>query len=74
MIFYGHLAIFVLVNAMLITLNAVNGGTWWAQWPLIGWGIGLLGHAVAVFGRSPTFIAEWERRKVRELIKHDAKP
>jgi hypothetical protein len=37
------------VNAILIAINALSPGVWWAQWPLIGWGIGLVGHGLAVF-------------------------
>jgi hypothetical protein len=36
-------------------------------WVLFGWGIGVVAHAVAVFGRTPQAIADWEERKVRQL-------
>ena len=65
--FYIHLAVFVLVMVMLIAINGATGPVWWAQWPFLGWGIGVLGHAVAVFGHSPAALAGWEQRKLDEL-------
>ena len=65
--FYIHLAVFVLVNALLLVLNASTGAPWWAQWPLLGWGIGVIGHAIAVFGSAPGALARWEARKTEEV-------
>ena len=46
------------------------------QWPFLGWGIGILGHAFAVFWRSPAALARWEQRKIddvkRRLEKEEA--
>ena len=33
-----------------------------------GWGIGIVAHALAVFGRASRFVAEWEDRKIKELV------
>ena len=65
--FYIHLTVFVLVMLLMLVINAWTGGGWWVQWPLIGWGIGILVHAFAVFGRAPNFVREWQLRKIREL-------
>jgi hypothetical protein len=47
---YTHIAVYIIVNLFLIGLNlAVSPETYWFQWPLIGWGIGLLFHALTVF-------------------------
>lgn len=47
---YTHLAIFVLVNAGLTTLNLVRRpDNLWFYWPLGGWGLGLLLHTWIVF-------------------------
>lgn len=43
--FYIHLTVYVAVMALLVAINALTGGPWWVQWPLIGWGLGILGHA-----------------------------
>ena len=64
---YLHAAIFAAVMVGLIGLNLYTGGAMWAVWPLAGWGIGLAAHALAVFGRMPKAVANWEDRKMREL-------
>jgi hypothetical protein len=46
-----HLAVFLIVNAGLMTLNLVrNPENLWFYWPLLGWGLGVLLH-VAIFYR-----------------------
>ena len=55
--FVGHLMAYVGVNALLVTIWFVTGLTSdsWFPWPLIpmvGWGIGLAFHALAVYGRG----------------------
>lgn len=66
--FYIHLVIFALVLAGLFAINATLGGPWWVLWVLFGWGVGVVAHALAVFGRAPQALDEWEQRKVRELV------
>jgi hypothetical protein len=50
--FYIHASAYVLVNIALFVINVLVGGGWWFYWPLLGWGIGLGVHALAVFGFS----------------------
>lgn len=40
---------------------------WWVQWPFLGWGIGVVAHALVVFGTAPTFISNWRLRKIKEV-------
>ena len=41
-----HLFIYLAVNALLIGINLTySPGNLWFIWPLLGWGIGLAGHA-----------------------------
>ena len=52
-----HLLVYVLVSALLIFIN-LNGSTeyFWAKWPLLGWGIGIVFHWLAIYvfkGGSP---------------------
>ena len=48
--FYLHLATYFVVNLFLISLNViVSPGSYWFFWPLLGWGMGLILHALAVF-------------------------
>ena len=49
--FFIHLAAFLVVNALLIFVNfATSSGHLWFQWPLLGWSIGIIFHALAAFG------------------------
>ncbi|MEM8971647.1 MAG: 2TM domain-containing protein [Pseudomonadota bacterium] len=65
--FYVHLTIYALVIGILAIVDALTGTSWWVQWPALGWGIGVLAHAIGVFGQAPSFIANWQARKVHEL-------
>ena len=65
--FYIHLVVFALVMTLLLVINFMDGGMWWVQWPFLGWGLGLLAHVLAVFGRTPRFIRDWQLRKIKEL-------
>ena len=51
--FWIHLAVFVVVNAGLTTLNLVRApDKLWFHWVLIGWGAGLLLNGFRAFGRG----------------------
>jgi len=66
--FYVHLAAFVGVNAMLVVINLLTSpGVFWAIWPILGWGVKVVGHAVAVFG-VPGY-ADWKARVRRRYIR-----
>jgi len=48
--FFVHLVVYVLVGAMLVVVSSQTSPDYfWAKWPLIGWGIGLLTHAMRSF-------------------------
>jgi hypothetical protein len=48
--FFIHLAIYVVVNVLLIIINLNTDPEYlWFKWPLIGWGVGVIFHAVGVF-------------------------
>jgi hypothetical protein len=50
MSFYTHLAVYLVVIAMLTILNlTVAGDYFWAMWPMIGWGSGLIIHGLSTF-------------------------
>lgn len=65
--FYAHLAVFVVAMIVMGAVNAFAGGPWWSLFVLLGWGSGVLGHGLLVFGRAPTFIRDWQLRKIREI-------
>lgn len=52
--YWPHLAAYLLINALLVTvwfLVADGGGLFWPAFPLIGWGIGLFFHTWDTFRR-----------------------
>lgn len=51
--FYIHLFVYLAVNALLIFINLTTSPDYyWFKWPLLGWGIGLLFHALGVYASS----------------------
>jgi hypothetical protein len=68
--FYIHATAFAVVNIALFAINAGVGGVWWFYWPLLGWGIGLGVHALAVFGfgGGGPWGQDWEQRKMQEMM------
>ena len=70
--FFSHLAIYVLVNTGLIITWRLTGSPYpWFLWPLLGWGAGLVAHAVAYwFGPNSlrgTKAIEREAQRLRTL-------
>lgn len=57
-VFLLHLAAYIVVNAILVTLNLMQtvpegqARNYWFQWPLIGWGIGVAAHGLALLLRD----------------------
>jgi len=69
--FFIHLAVYILVNIMLVLIwrFASDGGFPWFIFPLCGWGIGIIIHALHtfVFGmKSDTAAIEKEAEKIRK--------
>jgi hypothetical protein len=51
--FVIHFATYLAVNLLLIVINlATTPGKYWFYWPLLGWGIGIVGHAYGVLRHS----------------------
>ena len=50
MSFYTHLAVYLGVITLLTILNVtVAGDYFWAMWPMIGWGSGVIVHGLFTF-------------------------
>jgi 2TM domain len=70
--FYGHLTSYVIVLAILIYLNLKYTPEYlWFIWTMLGWGIGLLSHAIRVFNWFPFLNKEWEERKIKQFMEED---
>ena len=67
--FYTHLIVFVLVMLLLFVIDMLTSpGVLWFQWPLLGWGLAVLIHGFAVFSRRQFFGADWEAKKIDEIM------
>jgi len=70
--FYTHLIVYIVVNLMLYSINMIaSPDSLWFFWPLMGWGIAVALHALSVFGPSLGFGADWEQRKIQELMEKE---
>ena len=48
--FYTHLSVYVAVILFLVVINFLtSSSTIWFHWPMLGWGIAVALHALAVF-------------------------
>jgi len=67
--FHIHLTAYVLVNALLISLNlGTSTQHLWFKWPLLGWGIGILAHALATFARPRRMRTRPRRMRPRRRL------
>jgi hypothetical protein len=69
--FYIHFAIYLLLVPFFIFLNFRTTGFPWAIFPILGWGLGVLGHASEAFNYNPILGRNWEDKKIRELMEKD---
>jgi hypothetical protein len=65
--FYWNLASYVIVNSFFLFLDLRdNGELDWAFWPLAGWGIGVVFHAIETFGFFNS--QSWKDRMVQKEL------
>jgi 2TM domain len=49
-----HVAIYAIVNVMLVVIWAVSGrGYFWPIWPILGWGVAVVIHGWMTFLQKP---------------------
>jgi hypothetical protein len=71
--FKAHLGIYVAVNFFLILINVLtfrNDHELWALFPLLGWGIGLVIHAINALGKpdwDDEEFQKWRKEKKEGL-------
>ena len=59
--FYGNLIAYIIFNGFFLVLNLLTSpNELWFYWPLMGWGIGVLFHAMKVFNYFPFLNKNWE--------------
>ena len=69
--FYINLVLYLMFIPFFIFLNIKSTSFPWAIFPIVGWGLGILGHATDTFGWSPFFGKNWEERKIRQFIEEE---
>lgn len=67
--FLFHLVPYLAVNGMLVYLNIFSTSFPWAMFPILGWGIGLVSHYLAVV-RWPARSLKTKIRQVKDQIDH----
>lgn len=72
--FYVHLIAYFIVIPILILINLkFSAKHLWFVYPMVGWGVGLLGHGLGVFGTDAFFSKDWEERKIKQLMDEEKK-
>lgn len=67
--FYQHLVSYIIINIAVVLIDVVPDGELnWAYWVLFGWGIGVVFHAVDVYGDEGFWGKQWEERKIMQLM------
>lgn len=67
--FYAHLIQYCVIIPVLFGINLFTNPFYiWAFWPMLGWGIGLVFHALRVFNIIKLFGPEWEKRQVEKQL------
>jgi hypothetical protein len=71
--FYTHLAVYIVVNSFLFAMSIkdapANENFFQLKYfsTALFWGLGLVAHAVSVFGQN-LFGTAWEEKKIRKLM------
>ena len=69
--FYIHLIVYIVVNTLLTIINLIfTADYFWAMWPMIGWGSGLVIHGLFTFVFDPESSLK-ERLIEKEMQKGD---
>lgn len=69
--FYGNLISYCIVIPFLAYINYRTTSFVWVIFPMIGWGIGLVGHGLKAYGYNPLFGRNWEARKIKQYMEDE---
>lgn len=67
--FYANLISYCCIIPLLVIINVSTSGFQWFWFPMLGWGMGLLFHALETFGYGKS----WEDKKIQEIMNKDKK-
>ena len=68
--FFVHLAVYVVVNVLLVAINLLTvPDHLWFYWPMLGWGIGVIAHGAGVllYFKWHSLVGRMEERELRRL-------
>ena len=67
--FYSHLINYGIVVGAFFILNLITSPNYiWAWWIAIGWGFGVVSHALSVFEITNFFGADWEKKQIEKRL------
>lgn len=67
--FYSHLINYGVVVGAFFILNLLTSPDYiWAWWVAMGWGIGVISHALSVYEITNFFGAEWEKKQIEKRL------
>jgi hypothetical protein len=70
--FYSHLFWYIVINLMLFFLNLKYSPEHiWFFYTTLGWGLGVIAHAVGVFGNIFMFSKDWEDKKIKAIMEEE---
>lgn len=70
--FYINLTLYCIVIPILIFINLTfTPEIYWFIFSMLGWGIGLLFHAMEAFSWNPFLGKDWEERKIKEILEKE---
>lgn len=64
--FYQNFTTYLVMSVFFVILNTLTSPEhWWAQWPILGWGLGVVFHYFDTFGYpGAKNSAAWEERAI----------
>ncbi len=67
--FHRHLRVYLVMSVFFIVINIIGGShIWWAQWPILGWGLGIFFQGMAAYG-GPGDTSEWEEKEIEKELR-----
>lgn len=79
--FYGHLAVYIIVNTVIILVSAnvfnnkeIDFTDWGNYVTAFFWGFGIVSHALYVFfvmNVENNFLKRWEEKKIKQFLEED---
>ena len=67
--FYSHLLTYVFFMAFFFIVNYLTSPSFmWVWWAALGWGIGIVSHAISTFEVINFFGPAWEKKQIEKRL------